>query len=67
MSSRRTYPFAAPMASMRKYTRDEEEADKFARREHPVKFSNELVDSLQKNTFVRHIQSQNDTGRISTN
>ena len=27
-------------------------ADKFARRDHPVRFSNELVDSLQKNTFV---------------
>jgi hypothetical protein len=28
-------------------------ADKFARSEHPVKFSSELVDKLQKNTFVR--------------
>ena len=27
-------------------------ADEFARRDHPVRFSNELVDSLQKNTFV---------------
>ena len=28
--------------------------DEFARRDHPVRFSNELVDSLQKNTFVGH-------------
>lgn len=29
-----------------------DDANKFARRDHPVRFSNELVDSLQKNTFV---------------
>ncbi len=30
-------------------------ANQFARREHPVRFSNEIVESLQKNTFVRRI------------
>jgi galactokinase/mevalonate kinase-like predicted kinase len=29
----------------------------FARSDHPVKFSNELVDKLQKNTFVRYTRS----------
>lgn len=32
-------------------------ANKFARREHPVRFSNELVDSLQKNTFVSRLEA----------
>jgi len=55
MSSRRTYTSPSPMARVgRNKTLSQEGADQFARSEHPVKFSNELVDSLQKNTFVRH-------------
>lgn len=33
-------------------------ADKFARSEHPVKFSSELVDKLQKNTFTDSTRSR---------
>jgi hypothetical protein len=64
MSSRRTYLLPRqwhPCAPIHAIT----VADKFARSEHPVKFSSELVDKLQKNTFVRHLKSRSKLYRIS--
>lgn len=53
-SSHRMYPSARQLASRR-----DVDADDFSlRRDAPVRFSNELVDSLQKNTQVRRIQQR---------
>ena len=55
MYSLRELRSAAPMASglvCRPSDDSGTRTDKFARSDHPVRFSNELVDSIQKNTFV---------------
>ncbi|EAT85038.2 hypothetical protein SNOG_07572 [Parastagonospora nodorum SN15] len=47
-----------PSSDVKQHVFSPKEADQFARSEHPVKFSNELVDSLQKNTFTDSTRSR---------